>query len=181
MQEIGFLSSRSPGAVLPTQSPHFAQRFEKQAVDLLRDSERSNRLSLGRRCLRPIARAVATDLVHRRVSVIAAISPQAALAAKVATTTIPIVFQSGADPVTAGLVSKSQQARRKPYGLLSGWQRVRTKVYGIAARSITEDDCRCRSHESDQYASRSAIARRVQLAAATLDLGFAAPCPECEQ
>jgi putative ABC transport system substrate-binding protein len=49
--------------------------------------------------------AFASDLVQRRASVIAASSPQGALAAKRATTTIPVVFSIGADPVEAGIVS----------------------------------------------------------------------------
>lgn len=44
------------------------------------------------------------DLVRREGSVLAVSSPPGALAAKRATTTIPIVFSIGADPVAAGLV-----------------------------------------------------------------------------
>ena len=66
--------------------------------------------------------ALASEMVRRPVSLILAAGPPAALAAKVATTAIPIVFIVGFDPVGAGLVASFNQPGGNATGvvLISG-------------------------------------------------------------
>jgi putative ABC transport system substrate-binding protein len=78
--------------------------------------------------------ALATDLVQLRVAVIVTAGLVATLAAKAATTSIPIVFSVGADPVQLGLVA----SLNRPRGNLTGSSNV-TGELGAKALALLHE------------------------------------------
>jgi putative tryptophan/tyrosine transport system substrate-binding protein len=76
--------------------------------------------------------ALVADLVQLRVRAIVATGLPPVLAAKAATTSIPIVFSIASDPVQFGLVA----SLNRPGGNLTGRQRIRRRTRGQGIRAV---------------------------------------------
>src|SRR6266566_5185813 len=83
---------------------------------------------------------LAAELVSRKVAVIATTGSPSAFAAKAATTTIPIVFEIGFDPVLVGLVA----SLNRPSGNLPGVTNLGVEV-GATTRQIRNPPTRARA------------------------------------
>jgi putative ABC transport system substrate-binding protein len=101
MQAIGFLRSTTAESARPLVAAYLQGLKEAGFVDGQNVTieyrwadDQNDRLP-----------ALAADLVHRQVTVIAALTTPAALAAKATATTLPIVFVTAGDPIKQGLVA----------------------------------------------------------------------------
>jgi putative tryptophan/tyrosine transport system substrate-binding protein len=128
MPVIGLLHFGSPGA-FPAQLEFFRQGLRENgylegqnvAIEYRWAEGQSDRLL-----------ELATDLVRRHVAVIAAVGgTNSALAAKAATTIIPIVFLTGGDPVKLGLVSRLNRPEANVTGITFVVEDLGAKEVGL--------------------------------------------------
>jgi putative tryptophan/tyrosine transport system substrate-binding protein len=134
---------------------------------------------------------LASELVQRRVSVIATpVSTPATLAAKAATTAIPIVFGIGGDPVALGLVASFNQPGGNVTGIISMNLQLAAKQLGLlyellpgAARFAVlvnpDNSTITEATITDVRAAAVSIGRQIEVLTAStnheIDSAFASP------
>ncbi|MGC2412679.1 MAG: ABC transporter substrate-binding protein [Stellaceae bacterium] len=167
MPVIGFLSSESP--------PLFASRldFFRQGLGETGYVEGQNvaieyRWAEGKNDRLP---ALAADLVRRQVNVIAAPgTTPAAIAAKQATTTIPIVIFTAGDPVALGLVASLNRPGGNVTGVASLGGELAAKRLSLLHELIPTATVMALLVNPTNPALAHSTAREVQVAARTLGL-----------
>jgi putative ABC transport system substrate-binding protein len=128
--------------------------------------------------------ALANELVALPARVIVAFALPAALAAKAATQTIPIVFTSGADPVAFGLVPSLS----RPGGNLTGFTnyfgalgakrlellRELVPTAGVVGILVNPTNANATKHTEDLQAAARALGQAISVAQADSDAGIEA-------
>jgi len=148
MPVIGYLSPQSPELDYKIVTVPFLQGLKETgyvvgqnvAVEYRWAENQYDRLSM-----------LAADLVRSRVAVIVAYGAPAAMAAKAATTTIPIVFGTGTDPVALGLVASLNRPGANLTGITNLTEELAPKqlqllrelipnaaLFGVLADSVAE-------------------------------------------
>jgi putative tryptophan/tyrosine transport system substrate-binding protein len=127
MPVIGFLAPMSPNNVqLQTQAFH--RGLAEAGYEEGKNINVQYRWGDDRIAQMP---ALAADLVHRQVDVIAAFSTVSVRAAKNATSTIPIVFMTGDDPIASGIVTSFNRPGANVTGVTFASSVVGTKRFEL--------------------------------------------------
>jgi ABC-type uncharacterized transport system substrate-binding protein len=116
---------------------------------------------------------LAADLVRRQVVVVAATGTPAALAAKAATATIPIVFETAGDPIRLGLVTSLNRPGRNITGVTQLSSELLSKRLGllhdvlptasVIGLLVNPSDPRAESQASDMQEAARALGLQIHV------------------
>jgi len=163
MPVIGFLGAASP-APSAHQVAAFGQGLDEAGYVEGRNVTIEYRWAEGQYDRLP---AMAADLVHRQVAAIVAVAIPAAIAAKAATATIPIVFNVTGDPVSLGLVAGLARPDSNATGVNNFMAELGAKQLGLL-RELLPTAARIGLLVNPTNANVEGVTKDVMAAAATL-------------
>jgi putative ABC transport system substrate-binding protein len=164
MPVIGFLGAASPGPFAP-QVAAFRQGLDEAGYVEGRNVTIEYRWANDGQYDR--LPAMAAELVHRQVAAIVAVSIPAAIAAKAATATIPIVFNVTGDPVRLNLVASLARPDSNATGVNSFLAELGAKQLGLL-RELLPTAARIGLLVNPTNANVEGVTKDVTAAAATL-------------
>jgi putative ABC transport system substrate-binding protein len=131
---IGYLSARSISTESPLREP-ILKALEEAGFVVGKNILIEYRLSDGRDDRLP---ALVSDLVKRKVAILVTTDRSSAVAAKAATSTIPIVFSTGEDPVKLGLIVSLSKPGSNATGVYVFTTRLGAKRLGLIRQLLPE-------------------------------------------
>jgi putative ABC transport system substrate-binding protein len=135
MRVIGVLSGGSANAFESTAAP-FRQGLSEGGFVEGKNVAFEYRLARGQFDQLP---SLAAELVSRRPAAIATVTLPGALAARAATTTIPVVFVIGEDPVKAGLVTRLNRPGGNVTGMSNFMNVLGAKRLELVSEAVPKD------------------------------------------
>jgi putative ABC transport system substrate-binding protein len=183
MPVVGFLNSNSEEAQRTVTSA-YQRGLEQTGFFVGKDALLEYRWANGQYSRLP---DLVADLVSRKVSVIMAGGPPAAQAAKKATSTIPIVFTSGDDPVRLGLVSSINRPAANVTGVYAFLAELQAKKLSLLRELVPNAEViaflvnpafpSARRQTQEIRAAAEKLAQPIQVVAASnpseIEAGFA--------